>query len=63
MGLTQREFTIKIGLKTQSALSKIEDGFNDCEKFSNKIKEVFEEYKKVRISHLKSEIQYLEDFM
>ncbi|PWK17055.1 helix-turn-helix protein [Arcicella aurantiaca] len=62
MGLTQREFSLKIGLKTQSPLSKIEDGFMDCIPYSSKIKEVFEEYKQKRIAHLEREISFLRSF-
>jgi predicted transcriptional regulator len=63
MGLTQREFSLKIGFKTQSPISKIEDGLLDSTQYSSKIKEVFEEYRQKRIAHFESEISFLQSFI
>lgn len=62
MGLTQRQFALKIGLKTQSPLSKIEDGFLNCSKYEYKIMEIFNQYREERIKYLSSQIDYLRSF-
>ena len=59
MGLTQRQFALKIGLKTQSAISKIEEGLLSPKEYDLKIRTIFNKYKNERIKYLTDQIDYL----